>query len=394
METATRWIWIVLDSVGIGAAPDAHLYGKADEQSHTLRHVAEAVGGLTTPNLARLGLGCIDTIPGVACGDVAGAYGKMQEQSVGKDTTNGHWEYVGVILRDGLPVYPHGFPPAIIQPFEDYVGKPILCNRPASGTEVIAEFGPEHERTGRPIVYTSADSVFQVAAHESVVPVELLYAWCAYARRILTGEHGVGRVIARPFTGSSGNYQRTHRRRDFSLTFGETALNRLVEAGFEVTGIGKIFDIYGGSGITNEIHTTGNEDGMRRIADQMNTQKSGLIYANLVDFDALYGHRNDPVGFARALETFDRQLPDILSRLEPTDVLCITADHGCDPTTSGTDHSREWVPVLLYHSGLTQPIALGDRHTFADVGATLTDSFGLPHDGEGASMWPLVRGRA
>ena len=250
-----RCVWIVLDSVGIGAAPDAYLYGHADEHSHTLRHIAESVQGLKAPNLARLGLGCIDAVPGLVCAKPIGAYGKMREQSFGKDTTNGHWEFVGVVLKDPLPVYPNGFPPEIITPFEDYVGKQVLCNRPASGTEVIEEFGPLHEETGRPIVYTSADSVFQLAAHEEVVPVETLYDWCEKARELLTGRHGVGRVIARPFVGEKGHYQRTHRRKDYSLTFGETILNRIAGAGYEVTGIGKISDIYGGSGITKAIHT-------------------------------------------------------------------------------------------------------------------------------------------
>ncbi|WDM03091.1 phosphopentomutase [Alicyclobacillus cycloheptanicus] len=385
-----RWIWIVLDSVGIGAAPDAHRYGSSDEQSHTLRHVAEAVAGLQAPHLAALGLGCIDDIPGLAKAPVQGAYGKMQEQSYGKDTTNGHWEYVGVILHEPLPVYPNGFPPEVIEPFEAYVGKPVLCNRPASGTEVIEAYGPKHQETGRPIVYTSADSVFQVAAHEDVIPVEQLYDWCLFARNLLTGRHGVGRVIARPFRGSPGRYERTHRRKDFSLTFGETVLNRLTQQGHPVTGIGKIADIYGGSGITEAIHTTSNDDGVTQVVAQMDRQSSGVIYANLVDFDAKYGHRNDPVGFARAIEAFDRRLPEILGRLTPHDVLCITADHGCDPTTPGTDHSREWVPVLLYSPALQAPVPLGDRKTFADIGATLADAFGLAPEGPGESMWPLI----
>ena len=385
-QAKRRWIWIVLDSVGVGAAPDAEAYGGADEQSNTLRHIAQSVGGLQAPNLARLGLGCVTDVPGLKCENPVGAYGRMQEQSFGKDTTNGHWEFVGVVLREPLPVYPEGFPAEIIEPFERYVGKSVLCNRPASGTEVIEEFGPLHQETGRPIVYTSGDSVFQIAAHEDVVPVDVLYEWCTYARKILTGKHGVGRVIARPFQGTPGNYQRTHHRKDFSLTFGETVLNRVAQAGYPVTGIGKIYDIYGGSGITQSIHTESNEDGMEKLQQQMHEQSEGIIYINLVDFDALYGHRNDPIGFARAVERFDIGLGQVLSELTPSDVLCITADHGCDPTTPGTDHTREWVPLILWRTDLEQPVKLGDRETFADLGATVADYFGVNRPVVGTSF--------
>ncbi len=383
-----RWIWIVLDSVGIGAAPDADQYGTDDVQSNTLRHIAEAVGGLNVPNLQRLGLGCIQDIPGVSGEGAVGAYGRMREKSYGKDTTNGHWEFVGKVLSDPLPVYPDGFPPEVIEPFEAYVGKKVLCNRPASGTEVIKELGELHMQTGRPIVYTSADSVFQIAAHESVVPVETLYDWCQYARdHILTGKHAVGRVIARPFEGAPGSFRRTHNRKDFSLQFGETVLNRIVDAGYPVCGIGKIHDIYGGSGITEGIHTENNDDGMTKLIQRMDVQDRGMIYANLVDFDALYGHRNDPVGFARAVEAFDKRLPELLAKFRPGDVLCITADHGCDPTTPGTDHTREWVPLLLWHSGMTGAVPLGDRQTFADVGATVADFFGVSRPEVGTSFF-------
>lgn len=379
--------------MGIGAAPDAHRYGKSDEQSHTLRHIAQAVDGLKVPNLQRLGLGCIDEIPGVACSHPTGAFGKMREQSFGKDTTNGHWEFVGVVLRDPLPLYPEGFPKEVMEPFEKYVGKTALCNRPASGTVVIEEFGPLHERTGQPIVYTSGDSVFQVAAHESIVPVEQLYDWCQYARSILTGKHAVGRVIARPFTGTPGHYQRTDRRKDYSLSFGETVLNRVADAGYPVTGIGKIYDIYGGAGITQSVHTTSNQDGMDQLIAQMTQQSTGVIYANLVDFDALYGHRNNPVGFARAVEAFDVRLGEVFQTLTNDDVLCITADHGCDPTTPGTDHTREWVPLLCYRKDLNQAIALGDRSTFADIGATLAEYFGVEKPPIGTSFLSSVVGR-
>lgn len=386
-----RCIWIVLDSVGIGAAPDAYLYGRADEQSHTLRHIAQSVNGLQAPNLARLGLGCIDSIPGLTCDKPVGGHGKMRELSFGKDTTNGHWEFVGVVLRDPLPVYPDGFPPEVIEPFEAYVGKPVLCNRPASGTEVIEEFGPVHQQTGRPIVYTSADSVFQIAAHEEVVPIATLYDWCEHARGLLTGPHGVGRVIARPFTGTPGHYQRTHRRKDYSLTFGETVLNRIEMAGYPVTGIGKISDIYGGSGVTNAVHTEGNDDGMTKLLRQMETQDTGLIYLNLVDFDALYGHRNNPVGFARAVERFDVQFGEVLEKVKETDLLCITADHGCDPTTEGTDHTREWVPLVVWQKTMDHFVDLGERSTFADLGATVAEYFNVAAPLVGQSFLARLR---
>lgn len=381
-----RWIWIVLDSVGIGAAPDAHLYGHSDEISNTLGHIAEAVGGLKVPHLAKLGLGCIIPLAGVPCDHPLCAYGTMVEQSRGKDTTNGHWEFVGVVLTEELPVYPEGFPPEIIEPFEAHVGKPVLCNRPRSGTEVIEEYGPQHMETGRPIVYTSADSVFQVAAHEDLVPIEQLYEWCAFARSILVGRHGVGRVIARPFLGAPGSFQRTDRRHDYSLSFGRTVLNELTDAGIPVTGIGKISDIYGGSGVSTSIHTIDNEDGMKKILQQMKVQSDGLIYANLVDFDAKYGHRNDPQGFADAIEFFDTQLGELLSLMQSNDVLIITADHGCDPTVPGTDHTRECVPLLVYHRKMSQGTLLGERQTFADIGATLAEDFRVPKPPVGESF--------
>jgi len=389
--TNKRWIWIVLDSVGIGAAPDAHRYGTADEMSNTLQHIAQANGGLKIPNLARIGLGCVTDVPGVACDTAVGAYGRMRERSFGKDTTNGHWEFVGVVLDQPLPVYPDGFPEYIMAPFEAYVGKSALCNQPASGTEVIEQFGRQHQQTGQPIVYTSADSVFQIAAHEDVIPVAELYDWCQYVRQLLTGPDGVGRVIARPFVGSPGNYLRTAGRKDFSLTFGDTVLQHIQNAGYTVCGIGKIHDIYGGEGVSETIHTDGNEDGMNRIVEQLESQETGVIYANLVDFDALYGHRNDPLGFAGAVEAFDRRLPEVTKRMRAGDMLCITADHGCDPTVPGTDHTREWVPVLFWTPGMTAGLNLGQRDTFADVGATLAAYFAVPATSIGTNMLPALR---
>jgi phosphopentomutase len=383
-----RLIWIVLDSVGIGAAPDASLYGEPDQQSNTLLHAAEAVSGLSVPNLERMGLGNLLNVPGVKPSLEASVVTRMQEQSYGKDTTNGHWEFVGVILDRPLPTYPHGFPSEVIQAFEGAIGRGILCNRPASGTEVIQEYGEEHLQSGKPIIYTSADSVFQIAVHEEIVPVETLYQWCEEARRILSGEHGVGRVIARPFVGQPGHFVRTHHRKDFSLTFGENVLSALTAKGIPVCGIGKISDIYGGVGITASIHTENNEDGMNQVLYQMGKQFDGVIYANLVDFDALYGHRNDAVGFARAIEAFDARLGLVLAELRDDDVLWITADHGCDPTTPGTDHTREWVPWLMRANALTTPVRLPDRHTFADMGATLAELFAIPMPPAGRSILP------
>lgn len=381
-----RCIWIVLDSCGIGAAPDAARYGKADMMSNTFKHVAESINGLHVPHLARLGLGLIDDIPGVDSREAVGAYGKMCEQSDGKDTTNGHFEFVGVILDKPMPTYPDGFPREIMEPFEAYVGKPALANIPASGTVIIETYGEEHLRTGSPIVYTSADSVFQVAAHEDVVPIDTLYDWCQYARTILTGDHAVGRVIARPFRGTIGHFERTDHRRDFSLTFGNTVLNAIEQAGYPVIGIGKIGDIYGNSGISRAIHTHDNENGMDELMRQMDQVSTGLLYVNLVDFDSKYGHRNDPIGFAHAIEQFDVQLGRLLGLLQPDDILCITADHGCDPTTPGTDHTREMVPILLYHVGMTVAKNLGTRETFADIGATIASYFEVAAPEHGRSF--------
>ncbi|EPZ48913.1 phosphopentomutase [Alicyclobacillus acidoterrestris] len=390
MTDKRRLIWIVLDSCGIGAAKDAAKYGEPDAESNTFLHVAEAVGGLRAPNLAKLGLSRIVSIPGVDSSHAVGAYGKMQEQSHGKDTTNGHWEFVGVILDKPMPTYSHGFPKEIIEPFEQYVGKQVLANKPASGTVVIEEYGEEHLATGRPIVYTSADSVFQIAAHEDVVPVDTLYDWCSYARSILTGEHAVGRVIARPFRGKPGNFERTDRRRDFSLTFGDTVLNALQDAQIPVIGIGKIGDIYGGSGIDEAIHTHDNTNGMEVLMQYMDKIQHGLLYANLVDFDSKYGHRNDPEGFARAIEAFDEQLGVLLPKLGQDDVLCITADHGCDPTVPGTNHTREYVPLLFFRPGMNRAIDLGVRETFADLGATVADYFGVQNPRAGTSFWSAL----
>lgn len=374
-----RAIVIVLDSVGIGELPDAAAFG--DEGSHTLRHAAQAVGGLRVPALERLGLGCIDAIPGVGCPTLPeGAYGKMAERAPGKDTTTGHWELAGVVLERPFPTYPNGFPPEVIEPFERAIGRRVLGNRAASGTVIIQELGEEHLRTGAPIVYTSADSVFQIAAHESVVPVDELYRMCEIARSMLTGEHAVGRVIARPFEGAPGSFRRTPRRRDFSLKPPRpTLLDALVGAGHEVWAVGKIEDIFAGRGITEAIHTRDNEEGMGATIRLMEETRgrSGLIMVNLVDFDMLWGHRNDAVAYARGLEAFDRRLPEMLRGLGPGDVLFVTADHGCDPATPSTDHSREYVPLLVAGPRIQHGKDLGVRPTFADVAATVADLLGV-----------------
>ncbi len=387
-----RIVLMVLDSVGVGQAPDADRYG--DAGANTVGNIAQAVGGLDMPHLAGLGLGRVTEIAGVdPATPVRGGYGLMVPQSVGKDTTNGHFEFVGVTLFEPLPTYPNGFPLEIMQPFEAAIGRKTLGNRPASGTAIIAELGDDHVRTARPIVYTSADSVFQVAAHEEVIPLEELYRICAVARQLLTGKHGVGRVIARPFVGESGSYVRTTNRRDFSRDFGATLLTHLTENSIPVIGIGKIEDIYGGHGITQGIHTTGNTDGVAKtIAAIRQTEETALIFTNLVDFDMLYGHRNDPVGFARAIEEFDRSLPAIMAVMGDDDLLLITADHGCDPTTPSTDHSRECVPLLAYHKRMTTPIALGRRDTYADLGATIAEYFGVKWL-IGTSFYPQIERR-
>ncbi len=386
---AGRVVWIVLDSLGMGHAPDAAAYG--DDDANTLAHVAQAAGGLAIPHMARLGLARAALLDEWMEKEVTGAYGTMTPQSAGKDTTNGHLEMVGVVLREPMPVYPQGFPPRIMEPFERAIGSGTLGNIPASGTEIIKRLGDEHVRTGKPIVYTSGDSVFQLAAHESIVSVERLYEMCRIARELLQGPDAVGRVIARPFAGPSGAYARTANRRDFSLDFGPTLLTALERAGVPVVAIGKIEDIYGGRGIARAVHTSSNQDGVRQILTALGELSApALLFANLVDFDMLYGHRNDPAGFARAIEAFDDALPDILRRLREDDVLIITADHGCDPTTAGTDHTRESVPLLVFAPWMTRAVALGQRATFADLGATVAEYFGVSQDA-GTSFWPLIR---
>lgn len=384
-----RVMLIVLDGVGIGALPDAHLYD--DEGSNTLGNIARQVG-LKLPHLTRLGLGNIAPLEGIEPQEQAqAAYGKMGERSPGKDTTTGHWEMAGIILDKPFPVYPEGFPPEIIEEFEKRIGKKVLGNKPASGTVIIEELGEEHMATGKPIVYTSADSVFQIAAHEEVIPLEELYRMCEVARELLQGDHAVGRVIARPFVGTPGNFQRTANRHDYSLAPPSPNMLELVQQkGLEVIGVGKIGDIYAGKGITRSIPTKSNMDGVDQTVRTWREMKAGLLFTNLVDYDMKYGHRNNAQGFAEALEEFDARLPELMGILEDDDLLIITADHGVDPTTPSTDHSREYVPLLIYGKKVKSGVNLGVRSTFADVGATIAEYLGAGAPPNGESMLGML----
>jgi phosphopentomutase len=378
--TLQRAIVIVLDGCGIGEAPDSHAYG--DAGSNTIVNTARAVGGLDCPNLGALGLGSLDEIVGVPpILEPLGCYGTMQERSAGKDSTSGHWELMGVVLDQPFPVYPTGFGPHILNPFIERTGRGVLGNKPASGTAIIDELGPEQLRTGHWIIYTSADSVFQIAAHEDTIPVEELYNACRVARSILVGPDAVGRVIARPYVGTPGDFRRTHRRRDFSLEpTGATVLDRLMQHGIPTIGIGKIDDLFAGRGLSEKIHTESNEDGMDKTLAAVARNPRGLIFTNLVEFDMVWGHRNDPVGFAAGLAAFDRRLGELLPMLGPADALFLVADHGIDPTTPSTDHSRELIPLLAYGPSLKRGANLGRRATYADLAATLSDIFQLGDD--------------
>jgi len=373
MSEIRRVILIVLDSVGIGALPDAEHYG--DAGADTLGNLARALGDLRLPNLQRLGLGNIHSIPGTPpAPEPLAAYGRMAERSAGKDTTIGHWELTGVVSPQPLPTYPHGFPASLIGEYEKRIGRQTLGNYAASGTVIIEELGAEHMRTGFPIVYTSADSVFQVAAHEDIIPIDELYRICRIARELLQGEHNVGRVIARPFVGQPGVFKRTDRRRDFSaLPPRPTLLDRIVAAGQTVWAVGKIEDIFAGQGISHAVHTHDNMDGVDKTLEAMHHAGPGLVFTNLVDFDMVYGHRNNAAGYAAALKEADGRVPELLAALRGDDTLILTADHGCDPTTPSTDHSREYVPLLVYGARLRAGVDLGTRDTFADVGETIAE---------------------
>jgi phosphopentomutase len=391
---ARRFVVIVLDGVGVGALPDASRFG--DEGTNTLLHTAEAVGALELPTLRELGLGNVQRAPGLEpVAAPRASWGRMAERSPDKDTQSGHWEMMGCPLLRPFAHYPNGFPKEIIGAFCGEAGiRGVLGNKPASGTEILKELGAEHERTGLPIVYTSGDSVFQVAAHVEVVPLETLYRWCGIARRILDN-YRVGRVIARPFTGRDGNYTRTFDRRDYSMPPpGPTVLDVLKARGVPIVGIGKIGDIFVGKGLTESVHTEGNRDGMRATLEAARRLESGLVFTNLVEFDSHFGHRRDPAGMARALRDFDQDLAPLVEELRPGDRLIVSADHGNDPTfTKTTDHTREYVPLLVYAPGETGR-ALGVRGSFCDIGATVADAFGARGAAGGAAAGCTTAGTA
>ena len=381
-----RIVWIVLDSVGIGELPDAESFG--DVGSDTLGNTAKAVGGLNLPNMVKLGLGNIDGVSNIQkCDKAEGCYGRLAEISDGKDTTIGHWEMAGIYTPKPFPVYPDGFPENVINEFIEKTGVPgVLANCPASGTEIIARLGDEHVVTRKPIIYTSADSVFQIAAHEEVYPIEQLYKMCETAREMLKGEHAVARVIARPFVGANSEYKRTANRRDFSLKPDrDNILCRVADAGMDVIGVGKIEDIFAGVGITKAEHTKNNMHGVDVTLEFMNQDNKGIIYTNLVEFDSLWGHRNDYKGYAKGLEDFDARLPEIFAAMKPTDCLIITADHGCDPTTPSTDHSREYVPLMICGDKIKKNVNLGTGTTYGDIAQTIAELLGLPKTAIGES---------
>lgn len=378
-----RVFLVVLDSFGIGALPDASDFG--DAGANTLSSIAKSPF-FKADGLIKLGLGCIDGVELGRCDMPIGAHGRALEKSRGKDTTVGHWEIAGVISEHALPTYPNGFPDDVIAEFERRTGRGVICNKPYSGTQVIHDYGREHIETGKLIVYTSADSVFQIASHEDIVSVDTLYEYCKIAREMLQGESGVGRVIARPFIGEFPNFVRTPRRHDFSLEpTGKTMLDAIQGAGLDVISVGKIYDIFAGRGIDKSYPTKSNEDGINKTLEIMDSDFNGLCFTNLVDFDMLYGHRNDVDGYAKAISYFDSRLDELLSGLGHDDVLIITADHGCDPDDISTDHTREYIPILVYGKGVL-PTQLGTLSTYADIGATVCDMLGVDFECEGTSF--------
>ncbi|MFC7365683.1 MULTISPECIES: phosphopentomutase [Bhargavaea] len=383
---------IVLDSVGIGEAPDAADFG--DAGADTLGHIAEATGGLNMPNMAGLGLANIRPLKGLEPAEnPAGYYGRMQEASVGKDTMTGHWEIMGLNIDKPFKVYPEGFPDGLIRELEERTGRRVIGNKPASGTVIIDELGPLHMESGDLIVYTSADPVLQIAAHEGVIPIEELYEICEIAREItLKPEYLVGRVIARPFIGEPGNFTRTTNRHDYALKpFGRTVMNELKDGGHDVIAVGKISDIFNGEGVTDAVRTSSNMDGVDKLLEVMHRDFKGLSFTNLVDFDALFGHRRDPEGYGNALAEFDARMPEILNALREDDLLIITADHGNDPTAPGTDHTREYVPIIMASPRFAQGGELPLQNTFASVGATVADNFGVDMPEFGASYLPFLK---
>ncbi|WFB57955.1 phosphopentomutase [Paenibacillus sp. BR1-192] len=387
MERFDRIHLIVLDSVGIGEAPDAADFD--DIGSDTLGHIARECGGLNMPNMAALGLSNIREIEGVPATDQPRAYyTKMQEASNGKDTMTGHWEIMGLYIDTPFRVFPDGFPDELIQRIEKKTGRKVIGNKPASGTEIIEELGEEHVKTGALIIYTSADSVLQIAAHEDVVPLKELYEICEFCREItLEDPYMLGRIIARPFIGEAGSFKRTANRHDYALKpFGRTTMNEMKDAGLDVIALGKISDIYDGEGITKAVRTVSNMDGMDKMVQTLDESFKGLSFLNLVDFDAVYGHRRDPKGYGQALEDYDRRLPEVFEKMTENDLLIITADHGNDPTYKGTDHTREYVPLLVYSPRFAEGKELPLRKTFADIGATVADNFGVKLPEHGTSF--------
>jgi len=380
-----RVFLIVLDSYGIGEAPDADQFG--DVGCNTLRSITGSEE-YSTPLMKKMGLFNIDGVDymeGVP--EAAGAYARLTERSAGKDTTIGHWEIAGIVSENPLPTYPNGFPQEVLEKFTKLTGRGVLCNKPYSGTDVIRDYGMQHMQTGDLIIYTSADSVFQIAAHEDIVPIEELYHYCEMARQMLVGEHGVGRVIARPFIGEEGNFTRTPRRHDYSLTPPRpTMMDALLKAGFDTYGVGKIYDIFAGKGIAHTVRIENNVDGMEKTMEFQREDFNGLCFVNLVDFDMVYGHRNDIDGYAKAATVFDKQLHTFVENMRDEDILMITADHGCDPGFKGTDHSREYVPLLIYGKDIKKNVNLGTRSSFADIAATIQDIFDVEQITEGESF--------
>lgn len=386
-----RVFLVVLDSVGIGEMPDAVKYG--DGGSNTL-YAATTSRHFNMPNMKRLGLFNIDGVKErfteINDSSFDGAIGRLAESSSGKDTTTGHWEIAGIISKQPFPTYPNGFPDIIIKEFEERTGRRVICNKPYSGTDVIRDYGKEHVETGALIVYTSADSVFQIAAHEEVIPIEEQYRYCEIAREILQGDNGVGRVIARPFVGTYPDYTRTSNRHDYSLVPGTTMLDQLKESDYDVLGVGKIYDIFAGKGITDTVRTVDNADGINKLIERADRDFEGICFTNLVDFDMIYGHRNNVDGYAKALAYFDEQLPRLLESLRVDDILMITADHGCDPSTPSTDHSREYVPFVAYGDKIKAGVNIGTRETFADIAATILDYFEIKSQLAGTSFLKAI----
>ncbi|WP_068671954.1 phosphopentomutase [Oceanobacillus sp. Castelsardo] len=387
MSNFNRIFLLVMDSVGIGEAPDAEKFN--DKGADTLGHIAEAMNGLHMPNMGELGLSNIREIEGIEKVEKPKAhFTKMEEASNGKDTMTGHWEIMGLNIKQPFQTFPEGFPMELVQLLEEKTGRKIIGNKPASGTKVIEELGEEHMKTGSLIVYTSADSVLQIAAHEEIIPIDEQYRICQIARELTMNEkYMVGRVIARPFIGKPGAFERTSNRHDYALKpFGRTVMNELQDNGFDVIALGKISDIYDGEGVTEAIRTTDNDDGMTKLIESLKKDFNGLSFLNLVDFDARYGHRRDPIGYGKALEDYDKRLPEVFALMKEDDLLIITADHGNDPVHHGTDHTREFVPLLIHHKNIKQGKALPVRKTFADIGATVAENFQVKMPDYGTSF--------